>query len=506
MSPHTHLLCSLTSRDVASMREAVARALADGADGVELRLDALSAPPSDEDIRILIGAAAGAPVVVTCRPVREGGEYAGDEQARLELLQRAAKLGASFIDVEHDVPAEDRPEGPKILSHHDFDGIPDKLGELAAGMDASDAQVNKIALMASGPADALRALDLLRACGKRTIALAMGEPGALSRIAAKKFGAFCTYSASAAGAEAAPGQLTVAELRGTYRWDAVGADTRLFGVIGCPVAHSMSPAIHNAAFDATGFDGLYVPLRVEPGRDNFRRFMDALLARPWTDCRGLSVTIPHKEHALEYVGEAGCDELSRRIGAINTITIDSDGVLRGDNTDYAAAVDTLCSAMEIRREGLSGRKIAVLGAGGASRALVAAVAHYGAEVTIYNRTLERAEKLAEEFGCSAAPIDAADDTDAEVVVNCTPIGMHSHKSAGRSPLGKLPPTVRVVFDTIYNPPRTPLLIQARDAGRLCVSGLDMFVNQAAEQFRIWTGLPAPRDAMRQVVVRRLQSP
>lgn len=501
----TFLICSLASRDAEAMRRDIADALTDGADGVELRLDALDAPPSDDELRELIASAGERTVVVTFRPQREGGEYKGDEDARLATLRRAAELGATFTDVEYDVPAQDWPGGRIIVSRHDFRGVPEDLGRIAKDMESSPAEIKKIAFMGFGPEDSLRALDVLRAGRKPTVALTMGEAGALSRIAAGKFDAFCCYAAATAGSEAAPGQLTVRDLRQTYRWDAVGAETRLFGVIGCPVAHSMSPAIHNTAFDATGYDGLYVPLRIEPGRENFCRFMDGLLARPWTDWRGLSVTIPHKEHALEYVGTDGCDELCRRIGAINTITIDDGGVLRGHNTDYAAAIDTLCAAMGIERDALAGRKIAVLGAGGAARALVAALTHYQADVTIYNRTVSRAEQLAGEFGASAAELSQAGDTDAKILINCTPIGMHSHDSAGQSPLAKLSDGVKVVFDTIYNPPETPLLVQARDAGCTCVSGLEMFVNQAAEQFGIWTGLPAPRDAMREVVVARLQS-
>jgi 3-dehydroquinate dehydratase/shikimate dehydrogenase len=500
--PATRLICSLASPNVEAMHAEIAMARADGAEAVELRLDALPAPPTDGELRGLLEAA-GKGAVVTFRPRREGGAYEGDEAARLDVLRRAARLGATFVDVEQDVPPDEWPDAQVILSHHDFRGVPADLGTLASNMENSPAAVSKIAFMASGPEDALRALDLLQACRKPTVALAMGTPGALSRIAAKKFGAFCSYAAPKAGGEAAPGQLSVRELRELYRWDAVGAETRLFGVIGCPIAHSMSPAIHNAAFTASGYDGVYVPLRIEPGRENFFRFMDALLARPWTDWRGLSVTIPHKQNALEYVGEDHCDELSRRIGAINTITIAPGGIVRGDNTDYAAALDTLCNAMGIGRDQLAGRRVAVLGAGGVSRAVVAALAHHKADVTIYNRTLSRAEQLAEEFGASAAALDAAVDADAEVLINGTAVGMHAHERAGQSPLSKLPPAARVVFDTVYNPPRTPLLAQGEAAGCTCASGLEMFVNQAAEQFRIWTDRPAPRDVMRDVVVRRL---
>ena len=498
--PRTRLICALTSPDVAAMRAAMAAAVAGGADAVELRLDYLRRAPTDEELRHLL-AGAPAETIATCRPAWEGGHFAGAEPARLRLLARAAQFGADFVDVESAVAPERRPGGKLILSKHDFAGCPADLEAIAAALAGAGTAVGKVAFTAVGPADALRALDVLRASDRPTIALAMGEAGLFSRILAPKFGAFGTFAGLAEGAQSAPGQPTLGELTQLYRFRRIAPATAVYGVIGCPVGHSMSPAIHNAAFDASGVDAVYVPVRVEPGRENFDRFLDALLARPWLDWRGLSVTIPHKENALARVGAGRCDELARRIGAINTVTIGPDGVLRGDNTDYAAAIDALCGAMGIDRAGLAGRRVAMLGAGGAARAIVAALAHYGADVTIYNRTVSRAERLAEEFGCAAAGRDRLDALDAEVIVNCTPIGMHPNVDA--APLERLPPSAAVVFDTIYNPVRTRLLRQASAAGCRCVTGLDMFVSQAVAQFETWTGRPAPRDEMRRAVVERL---
>jgi len=217
------------------------------------------------------------------------------------------------------------------------------------------------------------------------------------------------------------------------------------------------------------------------------------------DWHGLSVTIPHKENALAYVGEANCEELARRIGAINTIVFDADGTLKGYNTDYAAAIDALCEAMGISREQLAGTTVAVLGAGGAARAIVAALVHYRAAVTIHNRTLDRAIRLAEEFSCSAAKLDAAAAGEAEIIVNCTSVGMRPN--VNDSPLRAVPASAKVVFDTIYNPVETRLLRQAGAAGRRAVSGLEMFLRQAVRQFEIWTARTAPIDAMRKVLSR-----
>jgi len=499
--PKTRLICSLTSSTVDAMVDQMRLAAAGGADTVECRIDFLDPPATGDDVARLLGAPP-VDVIVTCRPEREGGKFTGGEDARLSLLQAAADAGAAYVDVEADVPRDKRPDGSVISSRHDFDSCPDDLEAMAAGLDASGAAVSKIAFAAAGPQDALRALDVIRNSHKPAIALAMGPAGVASRILAAKFGAFGTFAAPHEGQESAPGQPTLTEIRDLYRWDAIDADTVVYGVIGCPVGHSMSPAIHNAAFAAAGVNGLYVPLLIEPGEANFEKFMDAVLARPWLDWRGLSVTIPHKQNALAYAGPANCDPLAVRIGAINTITIGPGGEIRGDNTDYAAAVDSLCEAMGIAREDLVGREVAVLGAGGAARAIVAALAHYKARTTIYNRTEARGRALAEEFGASAFGLPAAASLGAEIVINCTPIGMHPQTEV--SPLERIPACVKVVFDTIYNPIRTVLLERAERAGCLTVTGLDMFVNQAVAQFEIWTGQSAPRDVMRQVVARQLQ--
>ncbi len=498
----TRLICPLTAPTVEEMRADMIAAVAEGATMVECRLDYLTPPPDDKQLAYLLNDAP-CPVLATCRTNRQAGRFTGEETHRLAILASASKFNSvEIIDVEIDVPADDRPAGNLLLSHHDFERCPNNLFDIAREMDASNAAVNKTAFAVASPAEALRAFDVLRASRKPTLALAMGEPGVLTRILAKKFGAWGTFASLCSGKESAPGQVNLADMKHLYRWDAVNAETKVFGVIGCPIAHSMSPAIHNAAFTATGYDGVYVPLRIEPSAEPFHAFLDGVRKRPWLDLRGLSVTIPHKENALAYIGAKNCDELAVRIGAVNTITFDADGQLHGDNTDYAGAIDALCNAMGISREQLAGRVVAVLGAGGVSRAIVAALRHYGATVTIYNRTVARAEELAEEFGATAASIEQADHTEAEIIINGTALGMSPKIET--CPLTKIPPSVNVVFDTVYNPLETRLLQLAKQASCLTVTGLDMFVNQAVAQFERWTNLPAPRTVMRDVVLHRLK--
>ena len=520
----TQLIVPLIQPTVTAMRAGMSEAAAAGADMVEARIDYLS-DTSDEALRRLL-TDPPRPVIVTCRSSREGGRGDVDDVARAQVLARAARLGATYVDFELagmaaagellsaiapvDAPPDDA-RARLIVSAHDFERCPADLAGIVGRMDEGPGHVNKIAFAARGPEDGWAAFDVLRGSRKPAIALAMGECGLASRILAGKFGAFGTFAALAAGDESAPGQPTIAELRGLYRWDAIGPDTKVYGVVGCPVGHSMSPAIHNAAFEFAGDDAVYVPLRVEPGAQNFNRFVDATLQRLWTDLAGLSVTIPHKESALARVGADNVDELARAIQAVNTIafTGDADRPLRGINTDYAAAIDALVETMGCTREDLTGRRVAVLGAGGAARAIVAALAYYGAEVTVYNRTVRRGERLAAEFGdaysgsVSAEGLDALADLSAEIVINCTPLGMHPKvEGCPLSDDAKLSADT-VVFDTIYNPIQTRLLARATAAGCKTVTGLTMFVNQAVSQYEFWTGRTAPREVMREVVTQRL---
>lgn len=491
-------------RDMASAAEA-------GADLVELRIDRLT----DVDQIRQLTARTIIPCIVTCRPTWEGGESELEDHQRLALLTAAAiSDSVSYVDVElqtiKQVRADLTPD-KLILSSHDFVTRPAKLHNLLIDMDAIPAAVNKIAWRARTVRDNLEAFELLRDRRRPTIALCMGEAGIASRVLAKKFGAFLSFASLHDGAESAPGQLSIADMKRLYRWDAIGAKTRVFGVIGSPIAHSMSPAIHNAAFDRTGYDGVYLPLLVNEGYESFKAFMESFCELEALDLTGLSITIPHKENALRYLKERGgtIEAVAERIGAINTISFHP--TLRGMSTDYAAILDSLSDALGVDRSGLAGLRVAVIGAGGTGRNAVAALAHCAATVVVYNRTRERADKLAEEFNGHSGKVVAANmeklcDSCCQVYINTTSIGMHPNVDA--SPWGERPPALSadsVVFDAVYNPMETKFLQQARAAGAKTVSGVEMFVRQAAAQFETWTGSQAPVEVMRNVVESRLSS-
>lgn len=516
----SQLCVSIFVLDSQQARRDLALAAERGADLAELRCDMFT---DEQDLRALV-AASPIPTIVTFRSQEEGGKTQVNDIQRLALLTAAGEAGASYLDIEFATildnewkgPAKPRSQRPGwIYSSHNFLTRPTHLHQLMIDLAHAPCDVSKVAWQARSIRENIEAFDLMLQRHKPTIAICMGESGLLSRVLAKKFGAFVTFASLDAATATAPGQVTIDDLKRLYRWDAQQLATRVYGVVGQPVAHSMSPAIHNAAFDATGFDGVYVPMLVEGTYEAFKAFMETFLDFEPLTLSGLSITIPHKEHALRYLQErqATIEPLAGRIGAVNTILIERDGPtirLSGRNTDYAAILDSITASLKISREGLSNRRVAVIGAGGTGRTAVAALAHCGASVAVYNRTPDRALALANEFNGQtgrvvAMPIEALSEADCDIYINTTSVGMSPNIAA--SPLGDNPPMLdekKLVFDTIYNPLETRLLQHAKSQGARTIGGVEMFVRQAAAQFEAWTHLPAPIDVMQKIVLDRLQ--
>ncbi len=482
----TSLLCAtVTAAGLAGLIEARDRAFG-LADLVELRLDGVQ----DLDVH---GALAGrqGPVIVTCRPLREGGRFDGAEDERLGILDRAAALGAEYVDIEWDsvhAPLVARRRGRGVIvSSHDFHGVPADLRARLAAMRTAGAEVVKIAVTARGLADNLPLLALGReSVGHGRVALvAMGDAGLPSRVLAARFGSCWAYSGDAV----APGQVTPERMVSEFRFRSIAATTRIFGLVGRPVGHSVSPAMHNAAFDATGVDAVYLPLAARDVAD-FRAFADAM------GVAGASVTAPFKPDALREAAEA--DEPARRCGAANTLLM-AGGRWTARNTD----VDGFLDPIDARGIALRGMRCAVVGTGGAARAVVVALAQRGALVTVYGRREEGAKQVAGLTDGGVARVGAPSAGSFELLVNATPVGMWP---AVEDAL--VEPAVLsgggIVYDLVYNPHGTALLRRAAAAGCLAISGLEMLTAQAARQFEWWTGMAAPREVMRAAAVERLQ--
>jgi len=469
------------------------------------------------------------PCIVTCRAASEGGQYDGDDAARVALYEHLGTLAqppryidvelatytrsanlAQKVDLAVDHPRQQRDlRTGLILSAHDFSGRPANLARVVGDMASRPAAaVHKIAFRARSLRDNLELFELLRHKTRPTIALGMGEFGLMSRVLAPKFGGFLTFASLRDTAATAPGQPTIDELINLYRFRSIGPATSVFGVIGWPVGHSMSPSVHNAGFAQAEVDAVYLPLPIPAEWEHFKATVLALLDDKHLDFRGASVTIPHKEHLVRLASEDRSrvwriDGISRRCGAANTLTVHADGSCDVSNTDAPALVAALEGAIGSVR----GMRVAVIGAGGVARAAVCGLLRAGATVVVYNRSEDRGRRLVADLSAacedwtSAAggkavtgPWDKLGSTCCEALVNCTPVGMAGGPAPDESPIpdSALGNCGRAtgVLDTVYNPLETPFLKAARSRGLRTVDGAEMFVRQAVMQFEAW------REALR----------
>jgi len=538
MDEHMSLICCPiaveSAAEIPLAVERASRARILGARMVEWRCDGLAsregAGAADAIARLV--RESPLPSIVTVRSSDEGGTSTLAEPERLALLARVAKSADAprMIDVEHaalaaDLPRAlltaalapreddaDAPAAPKLVaSTHDFTGRPiDLLRRVAAMQDDPLVSIVKLAWMARSIRDNLEAFDLLATRTKPLIALLMGEFGLMSRVLAPKFGGFLTFASDAEGSGTAPGQPTARELRDLYRFGAIGPATRVFGVVGWPVAHSRSPAFHNARFAEHGYDGVYLPLPVPSEWEHFKASIGALVDHDRLDFAGASVTIPHKEHLVRFVRERGgeIDADAAWLGAANTLVVRPLGTpdaqrLYATNTDMPAAVEVLSAALATRGRTLEGARVAVLGAGGVARAVAGGLALAGATIVVFNRTRAKAEALATALSGrarangKATRVAAGDERDFDcnapscesfhAFVNCTPLGMEG----GPDPKGSAMPDDAflddsvVVMDTVYAPKETPFLREARARGAVTVDGEAMFLKQAELQSELF---------------------
>ncbi len=499
-------ICVALGCETASELERFARRSAEAGERFfEFRLDSLDDPESGIGvIRRTVRRFPRVIILATCRRISNGGEFAGglDEQGR--LLDQAITAGAALVDVEIE-SIEQTPEligrfraGARlVLSYHDFEKTP-PLDRVVSRLTKFPADIYKVATTAQKPSDNLRILELpLRHQGTPLAVMAMGETGTPTRVLGPSRGSLFTFSFPdpiAAGRgratkPTAPGQMTTSLLRRRYRSAKLSTDTRVLGVVAYPAGHSMSPALHNRAFQSRRVDAVYLPFEVEPGRvGNFFRFVEAL------PVAGLSVTIPHKRSVMRYLNSL--DPLAARIGAVNTI-FRRKGKLRGTNTDAAGVTVPLGNRMPLKRA-----SVLVVGNGGAARAAAFSLKHEGARVTLSGRNPGRVRKLAKACGAAALDREALAGTHFDALVHATPIGMHPH-SDGCFFEDEIP--ADLVFDMVYNPLETVLLKRARAQGKTVIQGLEMFLEQAAAQFEIWTGETAPRAVMQRAVLQAIRA-
>ena len=503
-TPATRLLpqrlpkvCLALSGDATENMLATAESMARDNPFLEFRLDYLKQPLAAlPKIHRFLETHQYVTAIGTCRRADNGGKFKGSLAAQLQVLAKAAAAGCHIVDLELQSASKAKPEAiarlrrgaALVLSFHDFHATRN-LDETLAKMLKIPADFYKVVSTATTLSDNVAMMKFLqRQSGQHAlIGLCMGEQGIISRVLSVRAGSVFTFAAVSADLKTAPGQVSARDLRSIYRIDQVDAATRVYGVAGDPIEHSLSPVIMNTALRRENVNGVYLPLHAKTLKELIHCVREIPL-------HGLSITMPYKQAILPYLDNT--DAHTAKVGSCNTVVRGQDGKLYGFNTDVAGVVRPLEQRLSI-----ANAKVLVLGAGGAARAAVFGLKERGAEVWILNRTSATAQKLARQ--AKARTLKRADlrKTAFDVIVNATPVGMGNTRDC---PLKDDEIQARVVFDMVYDPVETHLLQVARARGIAVIPGVEMFVQQAARQFEIWTGKPAPAGDMLRAVTITLQ--
>jgi 3-dehydroquinate dehydratase/shikimate dehydrogenase len=490
-------VCLAVSADTVDEMLEIAEGMARDNPFVEFRLDYLKQPlAAIPKIRRFLETHQYVTAIATCRRADNGGKFKGSLASELDVLNKAHAAGCQIIDLELESALKTKPEvlarlrksAGVIISFHDFRATRN-LEPTLEKMLKMPADFYKIVTTATTLSDNVTMMKFLQTQSDKhaLIGVCMGEQGIISRVLSVRAGSVFTFGAVNADLKTAPGQVSARDLRGIYRIEQVDAATRVYGVAGDPIEHSLSPVIMNTALRRENVNGVYVALHGKTLKDLMHCVREIPL-------HGLSVTMPYKQAMLEHLDNT--DAHTAKIGACNTVVRGQEGKLFGFNTDVAGVLRPLEQRLTIE-----GTKVLVLGAGGAARAAVFGLKERGAEVWILNRTTVKAQKLARQ--AKARTIKRADlrKTAFDVIVNATPVGMGSTRDC---PLKEDEIQAKVVFDMVYDPIETRLLQVARAKGIAVIPGVEMFVHQAARQFEIWTGKPAPAGDMLRAVTITLQ--
>jgi 3-dehydroquinate dehydratase / shikimate dehydrogenase len=462
------------------------------ADILELRLDLIVSP----NLNSLL-ASSKLPVIATNRSKYDGGQYKGLDMDRVQSLRDALKAGADYVDIEVSTPREylqpfleESDSGKIILSYHDFSHTPEDFNPIYETMCEMPGEIVKIVTYARDLSDNLKMFELLKRAkteNQKLIGLCMGDLGEISRILSPLFGGYLTFGSLETGLESAPGQISAKSLKDIYQINDERSDFKIYGVIGNPVSKSLGYLVHNHAFQEKGSPDIYVSFLV----DNVEKFFNSFKHF----FSGLSVTMPAKEKIMPLLDRI--DETAQKIGAVNTVVKEGLAWV-GYNTDCSGAI----SAIEACTT-LHGKNVLILGCGGTAKAIGFGVKEKGGLLTVtYHGDKERGESLARELDCELITSCDAGTRKIDVLINCSPVGMSPDITA--SPfLARDLKEGMVVFDSVYNPLETRLLREAKSAGCTVIPGYELFINQAARQFELWTSQPARIDALREVLLKKL---
>ncbi len=462
---------------------------------LEFRLDYL--PNPIDGIGAIRGFLASHPectLMATCRRHQNHGRFNGSIEEQIRILDAAISAGAKAIDIEIE-SAENavarveqlRSRALVVVSFHNYGGTP-AIDPVLRRMMKVPADCFKLVTTARKPSDNYRVLSVAKSYPKvPTVLLAMGEMGLPTRVLSAAMGGLYTYAAPNAAEGTAPGQISARLLRHIYRIDKFSKAAKVYGVVADPVRHSISPAVHNRAFQSRRLDAVYLPFLVHPAQ--LKDFFTMAGKMPLQGC---SVTIPHKQKVMRYLD--WIDPLARRIGAVNTITRRA-GRWRGTNTDVDGVLVPLKKKINIPKS-----SILVVGNGGAARGAAFALTGAGAKVSIVGRNPDRVRALGKASGATPLLKEQLAGLHFDAILHATPLGMFPHANECFFE-DKIPGDL--VFDMVYNPLETQLIKRAREQRKEVIPGLTMFLEQAAHQFETWTGETAPRPVMEKAALEAL---
>jgi 3-dehydroquinate dehydratase/shikimate dehydrogenase len=482
--------------DVPTLLDHARREAEAGETFLEFRLDFLDRPCQGADaIRGFLDQFPDLIVVATCRRHQNHGKFNGSIEEQLAILDRAVANGAQAIDIEIETAeaAEDRlsyfrGRAQVVVSYHNYEATP-PMDTILGRVMKVQADVYKVVTTARKPSDNLRVLAAAKALPKsRLVVLAMGELGFPTRVLSPVFGGVYTYATPMQAEGTAAGQVSARFLRHLYRVEKLRKSAKIYGVIADPVRHSISPAVHNRAFQSRRVDAVYLPFLVSPAY--LRDFFAMAAKLPLT---GFSVTIPHKQKIIRYLDAV--DPLARRIGAVNTVWRKA-GKWRGTNTDVAGITVPLAKILRLQNA-----SVLIVGNGGAARGAACALSDAGAKITLVGRNADRVRALSKVCGAEALGREQLGSRHFDILVHATPLGMYPHVNECFSQ-GEVP--AEVVFDMVYNPLETRLGQRAREQGKTVIPGLEMFLEQAAQQFELWTSDSAPRAVMQKAAMEALE--
>lgn len=482
--------------DVPTLMEHARREAEAGETFLEFRLDFLDHPcDGARAITAFLQQFPDSIIVATCRRHQNHGKFNGSIEEQLAVLDLAVRSGAQAVDIEietaegaQDRLSQFRGRAEIIVSYHNFEATP-PMDTVVSRMMRVSADAYKMVTTARKPSDNVRVLAAAKALPKyRVVVLAMGELGFPTRVLSPVFGGIYTYAAPMQAEGTAAGQVSARYLRHLYRVEKLRKSARIYGVIADPVRHSISPAVHNRAFQSRRLDAVYLPFLVSPAY--LRDFFSMAEKLPLS---GFSVTIPHKQKIIRYLDAV--DPLARRIGAVNTVWRKA-GKWRGTNTDAVGVTAPLSRHLRLQNA-----SVLIVGNGGAARGAACALADAGAKIALVGRNADRVRALSKICGAEALGKDQLASRHFDVLVHATPLGMFPHVNECFFN-GNIP--AEVVFDMVYNPLETVLIRRAREAGKTVVPGLDMFIEQAVRQFEVWTGETAPRAVMQKAALEALE--